>query len=137
MNANAIIDLLNEYYSRQKLTPVVASLYKKRLSDIDPNVLHAAAMGHIDASQWMPSVAELRTLSAEIAKQRAATPTPTAFHAKKLRDIRQQIESWPLCKGGCGERVPDPANCPACADVARMKAAEMLSAPTLAEATPA
>jgi hypothetical protein len=55
------------------------ALYERLLSDIDPALLEAATIQHIAASQFFPSIADLR--SSALALQKRAVELPSAYEA--------------------------------------------------------
>lgn len=49
-------------------------LYPMALADIDDNLLRAAALRHVDESNWFPKISELRKAAARIAQPEALDP---------------------------------------------------------------
>ena len=62
-----VLGVLIAAYPRQELSDATIDVYLAALSDIDAQILRAAALDHITKSKWFPTVAELREQAVNLA----------------------------------------------------------------------
>ena len=101
-------------YPTAKLASRTLPVFEDAFSDEEPDVMREAVRAAVNDLRFFPTVYELRQYV------RAANERRDDGNWKLPPHLfyRWASRNWPVCEQ-CGERVPDPANCPACADLAR------------------
>ena len=104
MNLNKILFTLVSAYPKQNIGQATLDIYERLLADVDPELLQTAALRHMAASQWFPTIAELRQAAADIALERdGILPAPAAWGValSSPRDATPEIRQ--AVKLTCGD----------------------------------
>ena len=85
-----VLAFLAAAYPNANVTAATTAAYVKMLADLNPRVLHAAAMQHVAESKFFPTVAELRERAQAIveASQGGRPPEPAEAWGQALAALR-------------------------------------------------
>jgi len=86
----------------------------RAFQDEEPGVMEQAILSYMKSSPFFPGIASL-TPFVQSARNSSSIQLTDAQLYRRISPL------WPICPV-CGERVPAPDNCPACADLATMAA---------------
>ncbi len=82
---------LAAYYDKN-LTRETLDLYGRYLEDLDPDSFDAAIDRHIQTSEWMPKVSQIREAAMENFMRKAGVPSPAEAWGEVSLNLRQDTE---------------------------------------------